>query len=156
MNYWLMKSEPDEFSIDDLARRPNQTEGWHGIRNYQARNFMRDAMQIGDRVLFYHSSCKVPAVVGIAEIVSDIYPDASAWDPESPYFDPKSPQDSPRWLQRDIRFIKRFTRPVTLSAIKAHPGLADMLLVQKGSRLSIQPVSEAHWQLIHHMAGESL
>lgn len=156
MNYWLMKSEPDEFSIDDLAARPNQTEGWNGIRNYQARNFMRDAMQIGDRVFFYHSSCKVPAVVGIAEVAGETYPDASAWDPESPYYDPKSTPESPRWLQRDISFIKRFAKPVTLSAIKAHPGLTDMLLVQKGSRLSIQPVDEVHWQLIHQMAGESL
>lgn len=156
MNYWLMKSEPDEFSIRDLAARPQQTEGWHGIRNYQARNFMRDEMKVGDRVFFYHSSCKVPAIVGVAEVASDVYPDSSAWDPESDYFDPKSSPETPRWLQLDIRFVKEFAKPVTLTAIKSHPGLADMLLVQKGSRLSIQPVDEVHWQLIHQMAGESL
>ncbi|QSX39433.1 EVE domain-containing protein [Shewanella cyperi] len=155
MNYWLMKSEPDEFSIDDLAARPNQTEGWNGIRNYQARNFMRDAMQIGDRVFFYHSSCKVPAVVGVAEVVSGIYPDECAWDPESPYFDPKSTPEAPRWLKLDIHFLKKFASAVPLCDIKSHPGLADMMLVQKGSRLSIQPVTEIQWQLIHQMAGET-
>ena len=108
MNYWLMKSEPDEFSIDDLKACPNQTEAWHGIRNYQARNFMRDEMQIGDQVFFYHSSCKVPGIVGIAEVVKNAYPDSTAFDPESKYFDPKSDPTKPRWLRVDIRFVEKF------------------------------------------------
>lgn len=148
MNYWLMKSEPDEFSIEDLQARPNQTEPWFGIRNYQARNFMRDAMQIGDQVFFYHSSCKVPGIVGIAEVVTSAYPDSSAFDPESTYFDPKSDPSNPRWLRVDIRFVEQFKQIIPLSLIKSLPQLADMYLVSKGSRLSIQPVTAEQWQAV--------
>lgn len=148
MNYWLMKSEPDEFSIDDLNACPNQTEAWFGIRNYQARNFMRDAMQIGDKVFFYHSSCKVPGIVGIAEVVTQAYPDSSAFDPGSKYFDPKSDPAKPRWLRVDIRFVEKFNHIIPLSLIKSLPQLADMYLVSKGSRLSIQPVTAEQWQAV--------
>ncbi|MGI2260168.1 EVE domain-containing protein [Shewanella sp. GXUN23E] len=150
MNYWLMKSEPDEFSIDDLQRVG--TEPWTGIRNYQARNYMRDSMQIGDQILFYHSSCKVPAVVGIAEVASAPYADFSAFNPESTYFDPKSSPDNPRWQLIDIRFVSRLPTPVTLEQIKACPDLSQMALVNR-SRLSIQPVTEPQWQQILRMAG---
>lgn len=152
MNYWLMKSEPDEFSIDDLQTRPEQTEAWYGIRNYQARNYMRDAMQVGDKVFFYHSSCKVPAIVGIAEVVTPAYPDSSAFDPESKYFDPKSELAQPRWLRVDIRFVEKFNDIIPLSLIKSLPQLADMYLVAKGSRLSIQPVTAEQWQAVLMLA----
>lgn len=148
MNYWLMKSEPDEFSIDDLKSCLNQTEAWFGIRNYQARNFMRDGMQVGDQVFFYHSSCKVPGIVGIAEVVTPAYPDSSAFNPESKYFDPKSDPANPRWLRVDIRFVKKFEDIIPLSLIKSLPQLADMHLVTKGSRLSIQPVTAEQWQAV--------
>lgn len=143
-----MKSEPDEFSIEDLKARPNQTEPWFGIRNYQARNYMRDAMQIGDKVFFYHSSCKVPGIVGIAEVVTNAYPDSTAFDPESTYFDPKSDPSNPRWLRVDIRFVEQFKEIIPLSLIKSLPQLADMYLVSKGSRLSIQPVTAEQWQAV--------
>ncbi|MGL5048255.1 MAG: EVE domain-containing protein [Shewanella sp.] len=148
MNYWLMKSEPDEFSIDDLEACPKQTEAWFGIRNYQARNYMRDDMQIGDKVFFYHSSCKVPGIVGIAEVVTNAYPDSTAYDPESKYFDPKSDSTRPRWLRVDIRFVEKFNDMMSLSVIKNLPQLADMCLVAKGSRLSIQPVTAEQWQAV--------
>ncbi|WP_372931389.1 EVE domain-containing protein [Shewanella putrefaciens] len=148
MNYWLMKSEPDEFSIDDLKACPNQTEAWYGIRNYQARNFMRDGMQIGDKVFFYHSSCKVPGIVGIAEVVTHAYPDSTAFDPESTYFDPKSDPSKPRWLSIDIRFVEKFDHIIPISLIKNMPQLTDMYLVSKGSRLSIQPVTAEQWQAV--------
>lgn len=148
MNYWLMKSEPDEFSIDDLMACPNQTEAWHGIRNYQARNFMRDVMQIGDQAFFYHSSCKVPGIVGIAEVVTHAYPDSTAFDPHSKYFDPKSDPAQPRWVRVDIRFVEKFNDIIPLSLIKTLPQLADMYLVSKGSRLSIQPVTAEQWQAV--------
>ena len=150
MNYWLMKSEPDEFSIDDLQRVG--TEPWTGIRNYQARNYMRDSMQVGDQILFYHSSCKVPAIVGIAEVASAPYADFSAFNASSRYFDPKSSPDNPRWQLVDIRFVSRLPKPVTLEQIKAHPQLTDMALINR-SRLSIQPVTAQQWQQIHRMAG---
>ncbi len=145
MNYWLMKSEPDEFSIDDLQKVGQ--EPWTGIRNYQARNFMRDSMQVGDQILFYHSSCKVPAVVGIAKVASRPYADFSAFDPESKYFDPKSSPENPRWQMVDISFISKLAKPVTLSSIKACPELNTMALVNR-SRLSIQPVTEQEWQQV--------
>ena len=148
MNYWLMKSEPDEFSIDDLMACPNQTEAWHGIRNYQARNFMRDMMQIGDQAFFYHSSCKVPGIVGIVEVVTRPYPDSSAFNPNSKYFDPKSDPAQPRWVSVDIRFVEKFNDIIPLSLIKTLPQLADMYLVSKGSRLSIQPVTAEQWHAV--------
>lgn len=146
MTYWLFKSEPDAYSIDDLAR--DGTEPWDGIRNYQARNMIRDDMRIGDQVLFYHSSCKVPAVVGIAKIASEAYPDASQFDAKSRYFDAKSPRDNPRWLLVDLEFHRKLKRPITLGELKEHPGLADFRLTQRGNRLSIFPVSREHWDLI--------
>lgn len=145
MNYWLMKSEPDDVSIDDLAERT--IVGWNGVRNYQARNFMRDAMQPGDQVLFYHSSCKEPGIAGLAEVCSLAYPDPTQFDSKSVYFDARSPVDQPRWLQVDVRFIKK-TRLLSLAELRRDPALADMILLQKGSRLSITPVTPDQWALI--------
>jgi len=144
--YWLMKSEPDAYSIDDLAR--DKTEPWDGIRNYQARNMMRDDMKIGDDVLFYHSSCKVPAVVGLAKVASGAYPDPTQFDPRSKYYDEKSDQDDPRWLLVDVKFVRKLKRPITLKELKEHPALTDFRLNQRGNRLSIFPVDKAHWKLI--------
>lgn len=147
MNYWLFKSEPDEYSISDLATEQGQTGRWDGIRNYQARNFLRDRVREGDGVLFYHSACKVPAVVGTAEVVRAAYPDPAQFDPESKYFDPKATQEQPRWYCVDIRWRSEFARPVPLAEIKANASLAEMALVKQG-RLSIQPVREGEWQTI--------
>ena len=149
MAYWLMKSEPDVYSIDDLQR--DGREMWDSIRNYQARNMMRDDMEIGDEVFFYHSSCKEPAVVGISRVASEPYPDPTQFDPDSKYFDPKSSKDEPRWILVDVEFVRKFSRPVTLAAIKAHPGLEDMILTRRGNRLSIMPVDKAHWDIIVSM-----
>ncbi len=148
MNYWLMKSEPDEYSIDDLRTAPNQTEMWHGIRNYQARNFIRDDLRIGDLIFYYHSSCKVPGVVGIAEVTSEAYPDPTQFNPESAFYDPKSTQETPRWMSIDIRFVEKLKQVIPLTLIKSQPHLADMYLVSKGSRLSVQPVSDEQWQAV--------
>ena len=148
MNYWLMKSEPDEASIDDLARAG--TLPWTGIRNYQARNFMRDAMRLGDGVLFYHSSCPEPADIGIsglAEVCSAAYPDATQFDPDSPYFDPKSKPEAPRWLHVDVRWCET-TRLLSLKEMREAPELASMLVLQRGSRLSITPVTLTEWQAV--------
>jgi predicted RNA-binding protein with PUA-like domain len=146
MGYWLMKSEPGDYSIDDLAR--DKMEPWDGIRNYQARNMIRDDMQIGDLAFFYHSSCKVPAIVGIMRIASAAYPDPTQFDPDSGHYDEKSPQDNPRWLLVDVAFERRTERPITLSELKQHPGLADFRLTMRGNRLSIFQVSDAHWKII--------
>jgi predicted RNA-binding protein with PUA-like domain len=148
MAYWLMKSEPDTFSIDDLRERPNGTEHWDGVRNYQARNMMRDQMKMGDKVFFYHSSCPQPGIAGIAEIVAEAYPDDSAQNPESRYFDPKASPDEPRWYMVDVRFERKLKRVITLADLKAEPALAEMKLVQKGSRLSIMPVTAEEWRQI--------
>ena len=145
--FWLMKSEPEECSIDDALKAPAATVAWTGVRNYQARNFMRDAMQVGDGVLFYHSSCATPGIAGIAEVASAIRPDPTQFDPQSPYFDPTSAPDKPRWLLRDVKALKR-TRLITLNELRATPELADMVVLQRGSRLSITPVSEVHWTFI--------
>ncbi|STR45024.1 EVE domain-containing protein [Iodobacter fluviatilis] len=142
MNYWLMKSEPDDVSIDDLVARPDQTVGWYGVRNYQARNFMRDEMQLGDPVFFYHSSCKEPGIAGLATVCRLAYPDPTQFDATSEYFDGKSTPEKPRWLQVDVRFVKK-TRLLSLSELRSFPELAQMVLLQKGSRLSITPVSAA-------------
>lgn len=154
MAYWLMKSEPEVFGIDHLATRPTQTEGWDGVRNYQARNFMRE-MKIGDQVFFYHSNTSVPGIVGIAEIVREAYPDHTAWDnPEGKYYDPKSTPDKPRWDMVDLRYVRHLKRTITLHEMKALPQLEHMPLVRKGNRLSVMPVTEADWQAIleleHH------
>jgi predicted RNA-binding protein with PUA-like domain len=144
MNYWLMKSEPDECSIDDLAKAPRQTVPWVGVRNYQARNFMRDGMQIGDLVLFYHSSCPQPGVAGIAEVVSAAYPDETQFDPKSPYFDAKAKREEPRWLHVDVRLVRK-TRLLSLVEMKTDSKLATMRTLQPGNRLSITPVTPAEW-----------
>lgn len=145
--YWLMKIEPSECSIDDLARLPHQTVPWTGVRNYQARNFMRDAMRVGDGVLYYHSSCAEPGVAGLAEVASTAYPDATQFDPASPYHDPKSSPDTPRWLNVDVRLVRK-TRLLPLKALRRHAALADMALLRPGSRLSITPVTPAEWQTV--------
>ncbi len=151
--HWLMKSEPDECSIDDALAAPQATVPWTGVRNYQARNFMRDAMQVGDGVLFYHSSCPEPGIAGIARVASDVYPDPTQFDPKSPYFDPKSKPDAPRWLLRDVKAEKK-TRLLSLAEMRATPELADMVVLQRGSRLSITPVSEEHWRwIMKHLKG---
>lgn len=146
--YWLIKSEPETFSFDDLEKKKTSVESWDGIRNYQARNYMRDDMRVGDLLLFYHSSCSVPAVMGIAEVVREAYPDYTAWDTKSSYYDPKSSKESPRWFMVDIKYKTRLKRPVTLTEIKATKALSEMLLVKKGQRLSIQPVSKKHFDTI--------
>ena len=145
--YWLMKSEPEECSIDDALAAPGASVPWTGVRNYQARNFMRDAMQVGDGVLFYHSGCAEPGIVGLARVASEIRPDPTQFDPASPYFDPKSSPDKPRWLLRDVQALKK-TRLIGLPELRATPELAEMVVLQRGSRLSITPVSVAHWTFI--------
>ena len=146
MNHWLMKSEPDTFSIDDLKRK--KREAWDGVRNYQARNFMRDGMRMGDKVFFYHSNCDEPGIVGVAEVASDAYPDPSQFDPKSPYFDPGSSRDNPRWMLVEVSFVQKLGRTITLKEMQAAPRLADMALVRKGNRLSVMPVGAAEWRAI--------
>ena len=148
MNYWLMKSEPDVFSIDDLRKRPRRTEHWDGVRNYQVRNMLRDQMKKGDKAFFYHSSCKEPGIVGIIEIVREGYPDDSAWNPNSPYFDPKSTPEQPRWHMVDVRYQRKLRRCITLQELKQHSELASMALLRPGNRLSITPVTPAQWHFI--------
>lgn len=145
--YWLFKSEPSCFSFDDLKKRPGRTEPWDGVRNYQARNFLRDQVREGDGVLFYHSTISTPAVVGIAEVVRDGYPDLTALDPAAEHFDPRSTPADPIWYRVDIRYVRAFRREVTLALVKEHPALAGMILLQR-SRLSIQPVSRVEWNTI--------
>ncbi|MCX7135555.1 MAG: EVE domain-containing protein [Proteobacteria bacterium] len=147
MRYWLMKSEPSEFSIDDLAREPKKSTSWIGVRNYQARNFMRDQMQLGDLVLFYHSTCEVPGIAGIAEVSKLAYPDETQFDRKSDYFDPKATRDNPRWVHVDVKLDKK-TRLVPLSELRGYPKLAKMQLLQRGNRLSITPVDPAEWKFI--------
>ena len=153
MSCWLFKSEPDIFSIDHLAAEPDQRCRWDGIRNYQARNFMRDDMQEGDGVLFYHSRCTPPGVVGVAKVVRTAYPDATAWDPKSDYYDPKSSPENPRWQMVDIQYVADLPTPMDLATIKAHDVLSEMLVAQRGQRLSIQPVAPEHWKLLLKLAG---
>ncbi|GAA6185047.1 MULTISPECIES: EVE domain-containing protein [Alteromonadaceae] len=141
MNYWLFKSEPDAFSIDDLANKANQTEHWDGIRNYQARNFLRDKVQLGDQVFIYHSSCKNVGIAGLAEVVKGAYPDHTQFDPESKYYDPKSDPEQPRWYMVDVKLVKKFNQILSLKSIKAMPQIQQIGLVQKGHRLSIMPVN---------------
>jgi predicted RNA-binding protein with PUA-like domain len=152
VKYWVMKSEPDVFGIDDLQARPRKTEHWDGVRNYQVRNMMRDEMRKGDLAFFYHSSCAVPGIAGIAKIVKEAYPDPSQFDPESKYHDPRSKPDNPAWLMVDVQFVRKFPRVITLVELKAQAALAGMRLLQKGNRLSILPVSEEEWNLILALA----
>ena len=149
--HWLMKSEPDVFSIDDLKARPKQTEPWDGVRNYQARNFMRDAMRVGDPVLFYHSNCDEPGVAGLAEVVSKPYPDPTAFDKKSKYFDPKSDPENPRWFLVEVKWKARFKRTVSLQEMKSVPALKDMRILQRGNRLSITPVTKAEFDCIREL-----
>ena len=145
--YWLMKSEPDECSIDDALAAPDQTVPWTGVRNYQARNFMRDAMRVGDGVLFYHSSCAEPGIVGIARVASGLRVDPTQFDPESPYFDPKSKPDAPRWLLLDVQALRK-TRVLGLAELRSVSELADMRVLQRGNRLSITPVAAEEWRTL--------
>ena len=153
MNYWLFKSEPDAFSIDDLAAKPNQTEHWDGIRNYQARNFLRDEVKVGDQLFFYHSSCAEVGIAGLAEIVKEAYPDPSQFNPESKYFDPKASPDNPRWVMVDVKLKQKFAKVLPLAKIKNMPEINEIGLVKKGHRLSIMPVSEKEFSLLLKAAG---
>ncbi len=150
MQYWLMKSEPDVFGIDHLAKMPNRTEHWDGVRNYQARNMMRDEMKSGDSVFFYHSNCDEPGIVGIMKVVREGYPDHTAFDPEQKYYDPKSDPDNPRWFMVDVKYVRHLKRNISLRELKglADGPLADMPLLRKGNRLSIMPVSARQWEFI--------
>ena len=154
MKYWLLKSEPDVFSLEDLKNCPNQTEPWDGIRNYQARNLMRDEMKVGDQAFFYHSRQAEPAIVGTVKVVREAYPDHTSWDPSSKYFDEKSSPENPRWLMVDVQFESEFSRPVTLKELRSVPELKEMFLLRKGMRLSVQPVTEAEFQLILAIAND--
>ncbi|HEY0971427.1 MAG TPA: EVE domain-containing protein [Gemmatimonadales bacterium] len=151
--YWLMKSEPSVFSFDDLMAAPDRTTCWEGVRNYQARNFMRDDMRVGDLVFFYHSSTEPPGIAGVAEVVREAYPDHTALDPASEYHDPKSDPDSPTWLMVDIRAVKPVEPIITLSELRETPGLDGMELLRRGSRLSVQPVSAEHWKVVRGLRG---
>jgi predicted RNA-binding protein with PUA-like domain len=155
MPYWLMKSEPDEVSFDDVLAAPQRTVAWFGVRNYQARNFLRDQMAVGDGILFYHSSCAVPGVAGIARVASTPYPDATQFDPASPYFDPKATLEQPRWISVDVTAVAQ-GRYLPLSELRAVPALEDMVLLQKGSRLSVSPVTPGQWNKILEMAGVAI
>jgi predicted RNA-binding protein with PUA-like domain len=150
MAYWLMKSEPDVFSIDDLKARGAAGEPWDGVRNYQARNMLRDAMRIGDQIFFYHSNCAAPGIVGIAEVASGAYPDATAFDPEAKYFDPQSDPENPRWFLVEVRYVRHLRRAISLAELREHAEgpLAQFPLVRRGNRLSVMPVSDQQWAFI--------
>jgi len=147
MRYWLMKSEPGDCSIDDLAAMPNQTVAWYGVRNYQARNFMRDQMRIGDGALFYHSNCKEPGIAGIARVASSVYPDATQFDRNSKYFDPKATPEQPRWFNVDVQLLRKIPL-ISIGELRQHPQLARMRTLQRGNRLSITPLDPAEWNYI--------
>jgi predicted RNA-binding protein with PUA-like domain len=153
MNHWLMKSEPQECSVDDALAAANATVPWTGVRNYQARNFMRDGMRVGDGVLFYHSSCDEPGIVGIARVASGTRPDPTQFDPKSPYYDPASKQDAPRWLLVDVQVLRK-TPTLGLPLLRANPALAQLQVLRKGNRLSITPVTAREWAAILKMAGD--
>ena len=153
MNYWLFKSEPDAFSIDDLKAMKGRRDHWDGIRNYQARNLMRDEMKKGDLGFFYHSSCKVPGVVGVVEVVKEAYPDHTAHNPKEKYYDPKSSEENPRWFMVDVKFKQKFKEIISLESLRQVNALSDMVLLRKGSRLSIQPVNKKEWNAILKMSG---
>ena len=148
MNYWLIKSEPSCFSIDDLKNSPDQCSPWDGVRNYQARNFMRDTMRIGDKLFFYHSNCKVPGIVGVAEVASNAYPDFTAFDPNSEHPDLTSSPEHPRWFMVDVHFVAKFKNIISLESLKQYPQLEEMQLLRKGNRLSVLPVKGEEWSFI--------
>lgn len=147
MRYWLMKSEPDEFSIDDLAAAPEKSVAWFGVRNYTARNFMRDQMRLGDLVFFYHSSCPQPGIAGLATVSRQAYPDTTQFDPKSKYFDAKATSETPRWFNVDVK-LKKKTRLVSLDELRTHPELARMIILQRGNRLSVTPIDPADWEFV--------
>ena len=151
--YWLVKTEPESFSIDDFAKAPQQTTFWDGVRNYQARNFLRDEMKLGDRVLIYHSSADPPAIVGVGVIVREGYPDPSSWNQKSEYFDPKSTPESPRWFMVDIQLERKFAKPLALDQLRDVPALQEMELLRRGSRLSVQPVRAEEFRAVLALAG---
>lgn len=155
MRYWLMKSEPDAFGIDDLVASPRRTTSWEGVRNYQARNMLRDEMKVGDLAFFYHSSCPEPGIAGVVEVVRAGYPDASAWDRRSPQYDEKSPENKPLWYTVDVKLKDRWPAVLPLSTLRDHAGgkLEGMLLLRRGNRLSITPVDASHWKFILSLAG---
>ncbi len=150
MRYWLMKSEPSDVSIDDLAKLPNQAVAWYGVRNYQARNFMRDQMNVGDKVLFYHSNCEIPGIAGLAEVSTSAYPDETQFNPKNKYFDPKATRETPRWFNVDVKLVKK-TRLLSIKEMREHPALANMRTLQKGNRLSITPVDPKEWTYIQQL-----
>lgn len=151
MAYWLLKSEPDCYSIDDLAAKGGP-DVWDGCRNYTVRNFFRDAMSVGDLGFFYHSSCEPPGVVGIVRIASEAFPDPTQFDPTSEGYDPKSPPDAPRWITRDVELVEKFPKMVTIGQLRAEPSLAGMMLLQRGQRLSVMPVTEVEWETVLRLA----
>ena len=155
MNYWLMKSEPSECSVDDALAAKDSTVPWVGVRNYQARNFMRDAMRVGDGVLFYHSSCAEPGIVGMARVASTPYPDPTQFDQKSPYFDAKSKPEEPRWLLVDVQVLRK-TRNLTLPELRANDALQNLVVLRKGNRLSITPVEPPHWRVILELLGNQV
>ena len=152
-NFWLVKTEPTSYSIEDLAAEKNQTTCWDGVRNYQARNLMRDKMKLGDRVLFYHSNANPPAVVGVASVVREAYPDHTSWDPNDSHYDPKSTSDAPRWCMVDLKLEQTFETPISLDSLREVASLREMELLRKGSRLSVQPVRKKEFDTILKLAG---
>jgi predicted RNA-binding protein with PUA-like domain len=153
MKYWLVKTEPESYSIDDLAAEKTKCTSWDGVRNYQARNFMRDEMQVGDRVLFYHSNAKPPAVVGVAKVVREAYPDPTAWDEDDSHYDPKSSPENPRWVMVDLEFEQKFAKSLSLETLRKVKSLQKMELLRTGSRLSVQPVRKSEFDAILKLAG---
>lgn len=151
--YWLFKSEPEAYSIADLAREPTKTTFWDGVRNYQARNLLRDTIKPGDRVLFYHSNVEPMSIVGTVEVVRSGYPDHTAFDPQDHHYDPKSKRDQPTWFMVDVKLLQVFPKPVTREELKACPALSNLMVLRRGARLSIQPVTAAEWQVVHRLAG---
>ncbi len=148
MNYWLFKSEPDVFGLEHLRRQPGKKDHWDGVRNYQARNMMRDEMRKGDLGFFYHSNCETPGIAGIVTVVREAYPDFTSWDPKSRYYDPKSTPENPRWFMVDVRYKRKLKRLIPLAELKEYPQLSNFALVRKGNRLSIMRVSEQDWEFI--------
>jgi predicted RNA-binding protein with PUA-like domain len=154
MAYWLMKSEPDSFSIDDLSKRPKQTEAWDGVRNYQVRNMFRDDMKPGDQAFFYHSSCDEPGIYGIMEIATSAYPDPTQFDPKHHHYDPGSKREEPRWLLVDVKFVKKLKKPILLTQLQANASkLKGLRVIERGNRLSVVPISDAHWKAILKLGG---